>query len=742
MTPRFITSLHRDPRLILQTEAAECGLACIAMVAAHHGYDTDLPSLRRRFSLSLKGANLVRLIDIAAKLDFSARALRLDMEELVQLATPCVLHWDLNHFVVLVRADGRRITILDPARGERTLSYAEASRHFTGVALELSPTAAFRPAEQRQRVTLGQLMGQVSGLGRALLTIFGLAIALEVFVLATPFYMQWLIDHALVAADRDLVTVLGVAFLMLVLFQAAVSAARSWAVSWLGIQLNLQWTANVFAHLLRLPIDYFEKRHLGDVVSRFGSLQAIQRALTTSFVEALLDGLLAVVTVVVMYVYSPLLATIAVGAVAAYLVLRLALYRPLREATEQQIVCAAKAQSHLLESVRGVQTIKLADRAADRRNRYLNLNVDTSNREFTLARLGIGFGTAHRVLFGIERIVVIWLGALAVLDARFSVGMLVAFLAYKDQFSSRAAALIEKAFELRMLRLHGERLADIALTAPEDERPGALGAAPIKPALSLRGVSFRYADGEPLVLQGLDLDIEPGESVAIIGASGCGKTTLLKVMLGLLRPSEGSVAVGGHPLDRVGHARWRAMIGTVMQDDQLFAGSLADNIALFDPDADSTRIEAAARLAAIHDDIAAMPMGYNTLIGDMGAALSGGQKQRVLLARALYRKPKILFLDEATSHLDVERERLVNEAVKRMRITRVLIAHRPETIHSADRVVVMHAGRIVQQFRPRDLLRPAAAGAHPLARDPGQAAPSSAPAMASPGIDARSAHAG
>lgn len=720
-------------RPILQTEAAECGLACLAMVAGYHGLSTDLPTLRQQHSLSLKGANLVRLIDIAGRMGLNARALRLELDELGQLKMPCVLHWDMNHFVVLKSVDSKRVVIFDPAHGERTLSLKEASRHFTGVALELQPGADFRAGEARQRVTLRQLLGQVSGLKRALVTILALALVLELFVLVMPFHMQWMIDHALVTSDRSLVTVLGVAFLMLIAFQAAVSAARSWAVGYLGIHLNLQWTANVFAHLLRLPIDYFEKRHLGDVVSRFGSLQAIQRALTTSFIEALLDGLLGAVTLVVMWLYAPVLAAVAVGAVLLYLGLRLALYAPLREATEQQIVCGAKAQSHLLESVRGVQTIKLADRAADRRGRYFNLNVDTANREFSIVRLGVGFGAANRLLFGAERIIVIWLGALAVLDAQFSVGMLVAFLAYKDQFTSRTSALIEKLFELRMLRLHGERLADIALTAPEpDEAELRQFTAPeLRATLSVRNLSYRYAEGEPWVVKDLDLDIEEGESVAVIGASGCGKTTLLKLMLGLLKPVQGEVLVDGQPLQRIGMRRYRGMLGAVMQEDQLFAGSLSDNIALFDPEVDQQRVESAARMAAVHEDIAAMPMGYNTLIGDMGTSLSGGQKQRVLLARALYRQPRLLFLDEATSHLDVERERLVNDAVKQMQVTRIIIAHRPETIHSADRVVVMHGGRIVQSFRPRDLLRPAEAGQHPLSQTPPQtAAAPSATALA------------
>ena len=250
-----------------------------------------------------------------------------------------------------------------------------------------------------------------------------------------------------------------------------------------------------------------------------------------------------------------------------------------------------------------------------------------------------------------------------------------------------------------MLRLQGERLADIVLTAPEAQTEGLHAAREIAPRLELRGVVFRYADTEPDVLKGVDLVIEPGEAVAIVGPSGCGKTTLVKLMLGIHAPQLGEVKVGGVPLAQLGLARWRDMIGTVMQDDQLFAGSIADNIGFFDTEADSARVEQCARLACVNDEIEALPMGYHTLIGDMGASLSGGQRQRILLARALYKRPRILFLDEATSALDVDRERLVNQAIRGLNITRVIVAHRPETIASASRVIVLQGGRVAQDLR-------------------------------------------
>lgn len=696
---------------IRQSEAAECGLACLAMVADAHGRSVGLPEMRRRFALSLKGTKLNHLITIAQQLGFQTRPLRLEMEDLGKLTLPCILHWDLNHFVVLTKVGKSRVTILDPAVGERKLILDEVSKHFTGVALELTPSAEFKLQKSAPAVSARQLTGPVRGLWRALAQILALSVALQVFVVLAPFFMQWVVDQVLVSADRDLLVVLGLGFGLALLLQIGIGLLRGWSVVYLSSRLGLQWMGNVFAHLLRLPLDFFEKRHLGDVTSRMGSVQAIQRTLTTSFVEALIDGLMAVVTFALMLIYSWKLALVTVLAVALYLCIRAIAYRPVRDRTEQQLVAAARQQSHLLESLRGMKSLKVAGEEPQRRATYENLMTETVNQDVRLARMGLGFNSASQMVFGIERIAVIWIGAVLALQNVFSVGMLIAYLAYKDQFAQRMSALIDKWVEFRMLRLHGERLADIVLTPPEDAHGAPQGLPPVDTRIEVEKLSFRYADGEPWVLKDCSFTVEPGESVAIIGASGCGKTTLVKLLLGLLVPTEGTIRVGGHDLHKLGPRNVRAIVGAVMQDDQLFAGSVADNISFFDPEYDQARIEAAARLAAVHDEIAAMPMGYHSLIGDMGSSLSGGQKQRVILARALYRNPKLLFLDEATSHLDVMKERLVNEAVKLLQLTKIIVAHRPETIASADRVLVMEQGRIVQELRPQLQAAPTPAAA-------------------------------
>lgn len=695
---------RRQLPALLQTEAAECGLACLCMVSSYWGHRIDLASMRRRFSVSLKGATLKGLMAMAQGLGLQTRPLKLDMQHLPELKLPCILHWDLNHFVVLKSVNGKQAVIHDPAAGERTLALAEFAKHFTGVALELTPGAEFKKAEEVQQFTLLSLMGQVVGLKRSLLHILLLGLALQVCALVAPFYMQWIVDEALLAADKDLVTVLGIGFLLLVVVQTAITAVRSWVTTVLATNLNYQWLGNTFAHLMRLPLPYFEKRHTGDIVSRFGSIQTIQHSLTTQFVEGVVDGVMVLGTLIMMLLYSPQLTAVACVAVLMYALLRWTIFRQLREATTEQIIHAAKQQTHFMESVRGVQSVRLFNRVEERRAGWMNSLTDQFNAELRIARLSVSYQTANSLLFNAERVIVIWLAALAVLDTRFSIGMLFAFISYKDQFSSRLAALIDKLFELRMLRLHGERVADIVLTqAEQDEQTSEVDPAHIDAAIDIKNLGFRYSDSEPFVLKGLNLSIPAGQCVAITGPSGCGKTTLLKLLLGLLEPSEGEILIGGVQLKHLGLHNYRQLLGTVMQDDQLFAGSIADNISFFDPAPDQNHIVHCAQQAAIHAEIAAMPMAYHTLVGDIGSGLSGGQKQRILLARALYKQPKLLVLDEATSHLDIWNEQAVNASIVQLNLTRIIVAHRPETIAMAERVIVLQGGTVVQ-----DVVRPLA----------------------------------
>ena len=690
--------------VVLQTEASECGLACIAMVLAQHGTVTDLPALRARHGAVPQGMTVADLARVAAAEQLSTRAVRAEVHELAQLRLPCILHWDLGHFVVLREVRRDRYVVLDPAQGERTLTREELSPRFSGIAVEAWPSSDFAPRQEAQRISLRHLVGRVSGLWPTLWRVLSVSLALEVLALVSPLFIQWIVDNVVVSRDLNLLTTLGLGFLLLLLVQQLFTLMRSWLLLRISTQLRVQWRSNVLGHLLQLPLDYFARRHLGDVMSRFGSIGNIQQVLTSTFVEAALDGVMVLLALGLMLLYSPLLTVVALLSVALYTLVRLVWYGPLRRASAERLVRAASESSHLLETVRGMRTIRLFARHAERLGAWQTLMVADINAGLRIQKLEIFYRLMRRTLSGSFTLLLLWLGARDVIAGGLSVGMLLAFLAYRGQFDSRFTELVNKWIDLRMLGLDAQRLADIVLTPTEAVTGQAgQGSAPASAAgsatdsdIELSDIHFRYAEAAPEVLAGVTLHIPAGQSIAIAGPSGCGKTTLVNLLLGVYQPQRGQIRIGGIALAQFGVDAWRSRIGTVMQDDVLFAGSIADNIAFFDSRPERDWVEQCARLASIHDDITRMPMAYQSLVGDMGTTLSGGQKQRILLARALYRRPRVLLLDEATSHLDTVREAEVSRAIAGLALTRIVVAHRPQTLAAVDRVVEMADGRIVR----------------------------------------------
>jgi len=698
-----LTGLTRLP-VIHQAEAAECGLACLAMVAGWHGYDTDLISLRRRFPISLKGVTLKTLIEIAGTIGFGTRALRCELEDLPKLRTPCIIHWEFKHFVVLKRVKGDRVWLHDPAVGIRILRLKEISAYFTGVALELTPTPAFTKKRERNPVKLSSLWRWMPDTQSALIQGFILSLLLEIFVLLNPYYMQLIIDEAILKSDEDLLVGLGTAFALLCVFNTAVGALRGLVFQYLANVLSFDMEARLFHHLLRLPLSYFQKRSLGDLLQRFHALEPIKQFIVSGGIAAVLDGSLALFTGALMLIYSLKLGFIAVGVFLLYLVIRLGALSLARRYAADVMVTDAKEQTKFLETIRAIQTIKVSGGETNREGVWRNLYAAKLNATIKSGNLTIIYQNLNTLLSGLSDVALIYLAAKDAIAGQMTIGVITAFMAYKGQFMTRLTSLVDQAIQFRLLDVQLDRVGDIALA----EREAGADALPITEEtlngrIEIKGLEFAYGPSEPRVVKDLNLTIEPGEFVAIVGPSGAGKSTLLKLLVGLYEPTSGEVLIDGRPIKTLGTATLRRQVGVVMQEDQLLAGTIAENIALFDDRINMEHVRFCAVLATIDAEIMAFPMQYNSLVGDMGSALSSGQKQRVIIARALYRDPKILVMDEGTAHLDPHGQSEIGKVLRQLPITRIVVAHSQSMIQAADRSFNLQNGTLHPQ-RANELL--------------------------------------
>lgn len=685
-------SNRRKLPVILQSEGAECGLACICMIANYYGHKIDLFSIRQKYPISLKGANLKQLIGIGAQLSLTGRPVKVELDKLVNLTTPVILHWDLNHFVILKQVKQQGIVIHDPAKGEVFYSWAKASKSYTGIALELRPTEDFKAKDEETQLGFGVLWRSITGLKRSLGQIVILSVTVQLLALLAPYFIQLVVDNVVVTNDRHFLWVLGLGFGLLMLLQVATKAFRSWVILYLRTTLGIQLVSNLFRHLLRLPMAWFGKRFIGDIISRFQSLDYIKRLLSGGFVEGAIDGVMAILTLTMMFIFSPLLALVTVIAVSLYAFSRTILYPAMRNSTKESLQLRAVSDGLFYESVRSVQPVKIFSGEAIRQSKLENANADWMNADIKVGWLTIAIGTFQELLYGLEYVLLIWLGATLVLDEALTIGMFFAFLAYRQQFATSSQTLLSKIFEWRMMGLHLSRIADIALEDQEESLETEFPALQnVEGKIELKDLSFQYNENEPFLFKDLTLTIEAGECVVLTAPSGFGKTTLMKIIMGLMPPTSGSVLLDGRDIKQIGLNNYRSVTSAVMQGDNLLSGSIGENISFFALEQESELLDQAAQDAHIYDDIMAMPMGFHSLAGDMGSTLSGGQVQRVLIARALYKKPKILFLDEASSALDIATEKKINQVLKHMGVTRVMIAHRKETIEMADRVIDLAA---------------------------------------------------
>lgn len=681
--------------VVFQTEASECGLACLSMICSFYGKQVDLLQLRQQFNLSSHGANLHAIKAIASELEMSSRALSVDLQELHAVRKPCILHWDFNHFVVLIKVDKNSAVIHDPAFGRRVISMPELSQHFTGVVLEVWPGTTFSVQKKQNRLKATTLLKNVNGLMTSLAKIFFLSLVIELISLLLPVGTQLVTDNVIASGDYGLLNIICLGLFILILLRLTVSVIRSWTTLILGTLIDVQWSFSLFSHLIKLPTTYFERRKLGDIQSRFHSLDVIRATFTTGLTGSIIDTLMLMGLLVMMFLYNLQLSMIVVSFTAIYTFIRFATYRYYRQLSEEELIREARLNSYFMETLYGIATIKIQGMTDLRINNWFNLFSDKVNTGIRLTRMDLFFGGVVSFIAACDQIVILWVSGRLMMDSHLTIGMFIAFNTFRSQFYDRINALINFIIQLKLINLHNERVADIALqeassstaTSPLRLPHGAL-------TLETQDLTYRYDNHADPIFSKLNLTIHAGESIAITGVSGAGKSTLMKVLCGLFEPSNGCVRINGIDIKQLGFEHYAERIACIMQEDKLFSGSIKENIAGFRPDIDEQWMVQCAIASHIHNDILKLPMGYETLIGELGEGLSGGQKQRIYIARALYRKPGILFMDEATSHLDKTSESQVNQSIQEMNITRIIIAHRETTIASADRVFVINGAEL------------------------------------------------
>jgi ATP-binding cassette subfamily B protein RaxB len=666
------------------------------MVAAAWGLSVELAAFRQQVGAAPRGIKLRALLNIAASIGLAARPVRIGLQRLGDLKVPAILHWDMDHFVVLERVTGEVVWIVDPARGRVRMTLTEASPHFTGIAVELTPTDSFSPGILRLSRSFRRAWVDDPGLRHTLLRALWLTVILQAAVISLPFAYRSLIERGVGAglADPRVLPVVGGIALM-VIVQAGAVWTRGVVIVRLGNLFVHRVSTHIVARLFSLPISFFHRQILGDVLARVRSVDAVRRFVTDQAIPLVIDLVVGALTIVLMLQFSPRLSAIVITSLAAELIVRFAALRRQRELSEDLLRAEGRELARLLESMRAVQAIKLAGREAQRFAVWENELVSVLNANMRVSRLQTGVATFATTTGAIEWAVILAVGVLGVGATPVTLGVLFGFLAYRGVLRDRLGTVTESIWGLQMVGVHLRRLDDLMLAdaEPQDGSPAPL----VGPGtLTLKDVSFRYGATEPPVLDGVSLEIPAGSCVAIVGPSGSGKSTLIKLILGIEKPTRGSIRMDGVAIDSVHRQAWRDRFGTVMQDDTLLAGSIAENVAFFDPQIDMDRVRAAARAASIHDEIEAMPMDYGTLVGDMGAQISGGQRQRVLIARALYREPAIIVFDEGTANLDAENEKHISEVLAALAPTRIVIAHRSHLTSMASIVYEIRDGRVAR----------------------------------------------
>ena len=700
---RLQQRLRKMPE-VRQLAATDCGAACLAMVLGYYGRESTLDEVRQVTGTGRDGISARLLLDAGRKLGLRGRAISIDLNKLSFLQPASILHWDFNHYVVFERLVGRQVQIVDPAQGRQLVSMEGFSRHFTGVALLFEPSEDFQklsaPRVGAFRYVL-PLLRQSDTLGRIIV----LSAVLQLFGLGLPVLTGMVVDRVVPRGDYQLLAVLSVALGSIILFHMVSTLLRGHLLLELRTRIDANMTLGFLDHLVDLPFPFFQLRPSGDLMMRMSTMTQVREIISTATISTLLDGTMILLLAVLLLIASPLLGAVALGLGALQVLLFYFTREQRKSLLSQNLELDGKNQTYQVAMLSGMQTLKSFGAEQRAVETYSHLFVDIQNVSLARGRLAVFMEAALGALRLGAPLVLLSLGAYQVLEGHLTLGEMLSINALAAVMLTPMSNLITAAGQVQLLTSYLERLNEVLDAPPEQPRDKLLPAPNITGAIELEKVSFQYAPTQPAVVKDVSLRIEPGQMVAIVGRSGAGKSTLASLLLGLYLPTSGRVLYGGEDLSHLDLRAVRSRMGVVLQDSSFFTSSLRDNITLSSPELGMDRIQEAAKLAHIHDDILAMPMKYDTVLVDRGLSLSGGQRQRLALARALVHRPAVLLLDEATSALDAITESQVQTALAGIRCTRIVIAHRLSTIRNADLVVVMDNGSVVEMGQHEELLQ-------------------------------------
>ncbi|ACA18135.1 ABC transporter related [Methylobacterium sp. 4-46] len=693
----------RRVRTVLQAETMECGLACLAMVANAHRHDIDLPYLRSLFPVSRRGMSFAEIVEVAGQIGLDAQGLGIaQVDELGKLACPAILHWDGNHFVVLEKVARGQFHIHDPAFGPRIYAREDVERHFAGVALEFSRRVDFRAIRAARASTFWAVFRSCRGVEHTVAMVAVMSFATTLFALATPIFLQAAVDTVIPQFDLDLLNAVAVGLILFSGFEAASRWLRDVVTLRTATLFEVHFTRNVVGHALRLPLGFFEARHPGDLITRLSSIDQIKTFLISGFVSSLADGIMSVLLIAMMYYYSPSMAAASLATLVMAVAIRFATYPRIARTTTETLEARSEEQMRLLDGLKQIAALKAGNTTEFFALKWLDSFSRFANASYRSRRYAIDADFALHLVFMLGTVATLYMGVTDVMKSTLSVGVLYAFFSLRTSFFTTMNTLIMSLLQISVMRVHYERLDDILYEAPEQASERSSIDRAIRRGVALEGVRIQYGRGEKPLIDGIDLtlDVAAAESVAILGPSGCGKSSLLRVLASLAEPAQGQVLVDGRPLAQFGLHEYRANIGCVFADDRLFAGTVAENLAMYSPDITRLQMEAALSVVGLRDEVEALPQGYATFVSDESNLLSTGQRRRLILARALCRRPRLLLLDEVTANLDPVSEAKLVQALVRVPAAKVFVTHSPHLLPFVGRVLKVEGGRLVEMEGP------------------------------------------